>query len=200
MEATVDQDEMKTPKNIKARLRVIPGGLHRTLNFRGLHIVAAPDNSPPFTVQAMAYEEDTFLVMSADPRHAAEPAHPLRLMAELADLTPEKTGSVVVQGRHPVRLLAVVHDVDMNPTWREEWIEGALREIFALAEKHRFVSLGLPLLGTRYGKLDKPRFAGILGRIMRETAWPHLKRLWIAAPVPENQKLIRTLGDILSDC
>lgn len=188
---------MKQSKDKKPRLRVIHGGLHRPLTFQGLYIVAAPEESPPFTVEAMAYEEDTYLVMSADPKHAVEPAHPLRLMAELADLAPEKTGSVVVQGRHPVRLLAIVHDVELSPTWREEWIESALREIFSLVEKHRFASLGLPLLGTRYGKLDKARFTELLARILTETPIPDLKRLWLISAVPENGTLIQTLGDIL---
>ncbi len=189
---------MKQSNDKKPRLRIIHGGLHRSTTFQGLQIVAAPEESPPFTVAAMAYEEDTFLVMSADPKHAVEPAHPLRLMAELADLAPEKTGSVVVQGRHPVRLLAVVHDVELVPTWREEWIESALREIFSMAEKHRFASLGLPLLGTRYGKFDKSRFPELLARILMETPIPYLKRLWLVSAVPENRILIQTLDDILS--
>lgn len=175
------------------KLSVITGGLHSRMSYGNLRIVAAPEQSPPFKIHAMAYEEDTYLIMSAQPDHAPRSDHPLRLMAQLSKLEPEKPGSVVVTGKNPFKFLAVVHNVDKEPTWRKEWIESALSSIFAEAEKRELNALGLPLLGAKHGKLKHHLFITLLARALGNTRLDHLRRLWIIAPVPENAQLIDLL-------
>ena len=188
------------PQQLKkiTRLRVIDGGLHCKMMFNGLQIVAAPEDAPPFKIDALAVEEDTYLIMSAEPTHAPPAEHPLRFLAELARLEPEKPGSIVVRGHNPVRLMAVVHDVNKDPTWREKWIKKALCEIFKEADIRRLSALGLPLIGTKHGKLKNHRFAELLAKAMKKSAFNHLKKLWIIAPVPENVKLIQLLKNRLT--
>lgn len=174
-------------------LRLIDGGLHCETSFHHLRIVAAPEKAAPFDVDGIAFEEDTWLVMSADPKVCEPPEHPIRLMTELIETKPQPVGSVLIQGRQPLRVLAIVHDVNQEPTWREEWIESALREIFREAEQRRLQAIGLPLLGTLHGRLQKERFAALLARVLQQTAFDHLKRLWLITSPRITSEIIEML-------
>jgi hypothetical protein len=180
------------------RLRVITGGLHCELSFGPLRIVASPEKSRPFMVDAIAFEEDTFLIMSADPMICEPAQHPIRLMTELINARPVPVGSVLVKGNHPLRFLAIVHDVNQDPTWKEEWVASALNKIFQEAELRRLEAVGLPLLGTLHGKLEKKRFAVLLSRALMRTSFLYLRRLWLIAPVGVNLDIITMLKSALN--
>lgn len=170
----------------KPDLKVIHGGLHRTAFYGPVRIVAAPEASPPFNVEAMTYEEDTFLIMSAEPDEVPTDIHPIQMMTELEHFRPQEIGSVVVKKGAPLRLLAVVHDVNQEPTCREKWVEKALHAVFREVERRGIQSLGMPLLATRHGRLPRDRFARLLGRVLAATELKSLTRLWVMAPVPDN--------------
>jgi hypothetical protein len=191
---------MNKKASIHTRLRLIRGGLHCELPFGPIRIVAAPEKSQPFEVDAVAFEEDTFLIMSADPRISEPEQHPIRLMTDLIEARPEPAGSVLVKGDNPMRFLAVVHDVTQDPTWKEEWVESALGKIFQEAEKRRLRAVGLPLLGTLHGKLAKQRFAVLLSRVLMQTSFVYLKRLWLIAPAGVNSEVIEMLKSKLKSC
>jgi hypothetical protein len=175
------------------KLQVIKGGIDCETWYGPIRIVAAPENSPPFEVDARAFEEDTFLIMSADPKVCEPEEHPIRLMTELIESKPEIVGSVVVKGQKPLRFLAIVHDVNQDPTWKTEWIESALKKIFCEAEQRRLQSVGLPLLGTLHGKLEEKHFVELLAQALRCTAFFNLKRLWLIAPAGFDKNLIKML-------
>ena len=50
------------------------------------------------------------------------------------------------QDAAPPRLLAVVHDLSLEPTWKEEWIQEALVNALASAEEHHLRALALLFL------------------------------------------------------
>ena len=146
-------------------LRAIPGGRHAEIRLGHLRVVAAGEKDPPFPVGAIAAEEDTWLVLSAQTEILPPPGHPVRVMTEAWESEPEAPGTVIVAPGppgSPLRLLAVVHDVDAVPTWREEWVGMALDAIFGIAEERGLGSLGLPLLGTKHGDLEPARFLELL--------------------------------------
>jgi len=58
---------MNTKADREPNLQIIPGTYPLEISFGTIHIVAAPKDRPPFKADAMAFEEDTFLVMSAEP-------------------------------------------------------------------------------------------------------------------------------------
>jgi hypothetical protein len=161
--------------------------------FASISITAAPEESPPFEIAAKAFEEDTWLVMSADPKIAEPPEHPIRLMTDLIQAQPEPVGSVLVRGKNPLRFLAIVHDVNQDPTWQEEWIVSALTEIFRASEHRKLQAIGLPLLGTLHGRLEKRRFILLLSRVLKQTPFIHLKYLWLMVPTPQNSEIIKML-------
>jgi len=188
---------MDNQYNKQSNFQVITGGLHRTVFYDPIRIVAAPEDSPPFHVEAMAYEEDTFLIMSADPDEVPTDIHPIRMMAELEHFKPQKPGSVVVRKGIPLRLLAVVHDVNQEPTCHEKWVEKALHAVFREVERRGIQSLGIPLLATRHGRLPQSQFARLLGRVIATTTLKSLKRLWVMAPVPDNCEFTAALEEHL---
>lgn len=181
------------------QLRIINGGLQKSLLFKGLKLISAPRKHPPADIDAMVFEEDAFLIMSDQPEQIAPLIHPIRLMREIENFTPEIPGSVLIKGRNPIRMLAVVHDVNREPTWKEEWIEKAVCTVFQKAEGLKIKTLGLPLLGTKHGKLDYQRFAGLLARCLQSCEFKYLKLVWLIAPVPVNAAVISKLQKELID-
>ncbi len=52
-------------------LRLIHGGRSNRTTQGVVHVVMAPREQPPFAVDAIVVEEDTYLVLSADPAPAS---------------------------------------------------------------------------------------------------------------------------------
>jgi hypothetical protein len=177
----------------RANFELIQGGLHRETEYGPVRIIAAPEGMPPFQADAMVFEEDTWLVMSASPATCEPDVHPIRLMTDVMNAEPEPVGSVVVKKGNPLRFLAIVHDVNHEPTWTETWIEAALRHVFQEAEQRKISSMGLPLLGTKHGRLDKIRFVVLLAGVLKRTAFCHLKRLWLIVPPRTGSQIIAAL-------
>lgn len=184
---------MAADTEARQKFRLIPGGLQSQTVFASIRITAAPEESPPFEIDARVFEEDTWLVMSAAPKIAEPPEHPIRLMTDLIEAQPEPVGSVLVRGKNPMRFLAIVHDVNQEPTWQESWIENALMAVFKEAEDRRLQAIGLPLLGTLHGRLEKRRFILLLSRVLKQTPFNHLKYLWLMVPTPQNTEIINWL-------
>jgi len=149
---------------------------------RGLRIVAAPADAPPFPVDAEAAEEDTFLVLSAEPVLHQPPDHPLRIIRDAFAAEPVSPGSVVVREGSPLRLLAVVHDLDQDPTWRPEWVAAALAAVLRQCDERALRSLALPLLGSRHGRLGPERFVSLLRDALDAAPPSSLQRLWLVVP------------------
>jgi hypothetical protein len=189
-------ESMKEEKKNPPRLRVIHGNRICGTRLGDLRVVAAPKDSPPFAVQAIAFEEDTFLVLSADPS-VRDPKVPLvRIMTELMETQPQTPGIVLVQGRSPSRFLAVIHDLNQDPSWKEEWVEATLGGIFEASEAREIRSLALPLLGTVHGTLERERAIEMLVKALRERPLRHLKKLWLVVPAGSARETIRILGSV----
>lgn len=171
--------------------RVIPGTYPYEISGRSLKIIAAPKDAQPFPVHAVALEEDTFLVLSADTT-VRDPKEPLmRVMSKVIETRPKTPGSVLVRDSRPVRMLAIVHDLNREPTWKEEWVESALSHIFQETEKRKLTSLALPFIGTLHGKLGKERFIRMLHDVLEEMEFEHLRALWLIVP-PKTKRSILT--------
>jgi hypothetical protein len=172
---------------------LIQGGLYRETSFGPVRIVAAPESQPPFKVKAMVFEEDTWLVMSAAPTICEPEVHPLRMMTDAMNAEPEPVGSVLVKKGDPLRLLAIVHDVNQEPTWNETWITRALGGVFRAAELNKIPSMGLPLLGTKHGRLEKDRCVVLLARALKQTDTHHLRQIWLIVPPESGAEITKQL-------
>jgi hypothetical protein len=158
-----------------------------------VRIVVAPEDSPPFPVNAAAFEEDTFLVLSAPPVIRESKENPLRLLAQAISTPPAEPGTVLVKGGTPIRLLAIVHDLNQEPSWKEEWIAKALHRVFKEAERRKMEAIALPLLGTQYGSLQIECFVRLLRLALGQSGLKHLKRLWLIAPPGSRREVLEML-------
>ena len=183
--------DSKTEK--KPQLGIIRSTYPREISRGPVSIVAAPKQSPPFPVDGVAFEEDTFLVLSADPVVRAPKESLMRVMTKLIETRPQTPGSVLIKGKGPLRLLAIVHDLNQDPSWREEWIASALDMILAEAETRRLRSIALPFLGTLHGSLEKQRFVVLLRDALERNPAIHLKRLWLVVPEGTRSKILDIL-------
>ena len=165
----------------KPIFRLVQGRSHSEIWMGGVRIFVAPEEMPPFVAEALVAEEDTFLVLSADPELHDMEETPERIIAEIASAEPMNPGSVIARGDNPLQMLAIVHDLNEEPSWREEWVEKALEEIFRMAQVRRLSSLALPLLGTLHGTMAKDRFLALLQEAIEKNPPVSLKRLWLVA-------------------
>ncbi len=133
-------------------------------------------------VDAVALEENTFLVLSADPTPRETHENPESLVRQVSTFEAQPLGSVVVTGEKPLQFLAIVHDLNQEPTCREEWVVSALREIFLQAERHRTRRLALPMLGTVHGSLTPRRFVDLFEAALAESNIERLERIWVVIP------------------
>lgn len=124
-------------------------------------------------------EEDVQLVLSAvtDLHTTSESLKELEQAALGA--THHAPGSVVVQGGRPLRLLAIIHDVDREPSWCEDWILAATQAVFREANWRGLTRIAMPLLGTVHGQLVPQHAAELLTTALEQpdVAWP--ETLWL---------------------
>ena len=172
---------------------MIRGSYPFKISLGSVDIVVSPEDSPPFPVDAAAFEEDTFLVLSAD-KEVRDPNEPLmRVMTRVIETRPETPGSVLVRGKSPIHMLAIVHDLNQDPSWKDEWIASALDGIFREAEIRRLRSIALPFLGTLHGTLEKERFVVLLRNTLKRVSAGHPKRLWLVVPEGTSPKILEIL-------
>lgn len=180
--------------------QVLPGGRRVSDAVAGVQIVVARGDDPPFAIDGQVFEEDTWLAMSTELDVIRSPDHPVRVMTLAWEAKPENPGSVTVKRGPPARLLAVVHDLDAEPSCTEEWVESALYEVFMSCTKHRLHALKLPLLGSKHGNLPATRFMALLRRSLQravdEDGSLPLRRLWLARGSEPGDELLRALANL----
>jgi len=155
------------------------------LLYRGMRMVLAPPGDAPFQLDAEVFEEDTYLVLSANTELQEPAEHPLKIWTAVHEAEPMLPGTIHVTAGSPLRFLAVVHDLRQSPTWTEEWVSSALDQVFVEAESRHLHSLALPPLGTLHGSLEPRRFTGLLRQALDRAEIYHLQRLWILAPASD---------------
>lgn len=174
-------------------LRLVRGG-RGEIPLGPLLVTVAPPEAPPFAVAATVLEEDTWLVLSAEPEVKQPVEGMARIMTELLKAEPKLPGSVLVEGGDPLRMLAIVYDLAEEPICRPEWVGKALMGILAVAEEKGLSALALPLLGVRHGRLPVARFAELLAEAVRKVQPRSLRRVWLTAADQEGQELRRLLA------
>lgn len=172
------------------RLQLISDDYGRALIFRGVRIAAAPGDRAPFPVAAVALEEDTNLLMSARAEIRAPAESFGELVDDMASFEPAEPGTVVAQGDSPVRLLAIIHDIEQTPTWNEAWIERALSGLLQETERRKLGSLCLPVLGSLHGNMSTSRFASLLRLALEQRPPKRLRRIWALVPEEDADLLL----------
>ncbi len=162
-----------------------------------LRIVTVPPGSTPvFLVDAVVVEDDTYLVLGAEPvaRETHEP--PGELLGEARASIQPAPGTVVVRSGPPLELHAIVHDLDAEPSWRVEWVSGALAEVLREAEGRGLRSLALPVLGAVHGDLTPRRFAELLGAALHDARARCPEEIWLTVPAGAAVELESTFTEL----
>jgi hypothetical protein len=151
---------------------------------RNPHIVIAETNAAPgFVIDARVLEEDTYLVLSAEPRPQEVHRSPRRLLRAAKKTVPIEPGSVLVRSTDDVtELLAVVHDLELEPSSKEEWVALALNSVFAEVDRFRFTTLAIPALGSHHDALAVSVFARLFREILESTGATSLTRILLHLP------------------
>jgi hypothetical protein len=150
-----------------------------------VRVIIGPTNEPPFKVDAVAVEDDTYNVLSANPEFQARDASPAamsRALDALEDSEPHPLGSVVVKVGRPLIFQAIVHDLSRDPTCSEESVRRALAAMFEEAERRRLKAIALPPIGTRYRSLDERRFLDLFNEALAGAAFRSIEKVWLIVP------------------
>ena len=164
-----------------------------------IEIAIATSHFPPFDVNAVVEEQDTSLVLGEtdeirDP--GEKPAWYLANIAEVQSLL--SPGHVIVRDTHPLRLQAIVHDLDQDPICRELWVRQALQQLIEITEKRNIHSLQMPLLGTRYGGVGIQQFIDLLLDELSKEDTGSLEKLWLVSPEQQCQNIFDDLNEMLN--
>ena len=145
-------------------------------------VAVAPHHQPPFPVQGLVLEEDTWFALSSPPKVFEPQRHPIRVMTDAWEAEPVQPGSVHIREAHPFRILAIVHDLSLDPTWRVEWIELALRRSLKIARERGLEALGIEPLGTLHGRFPVAEFDALLRHVVNDDPGPALD-IWRIEPL-----------------
>lgn len=133
----------------------------------GKTIIKFTESDPALlTLDAVVEEQDTHMLLGKSPVISSVETGFPQLVKKMQNQAPEIPGTVIVRKTKPKRFIAIVYDIDNKPICRREWLESAIRNIFIQCWKYKIVTLGMPLLGTSYGRLDGPTMIEILENVL----------------------------------
>ena len=160
-----------------------------------IEIAIATTHFPPFDVYAIVEEQDTSLVLGETNEIRDPGDKPAWYIANiLQKQTLLSPGHVIIRDTKPLRLQAILHDLDQAPIFREPWIILALQQIIDVTEKRKISSLQMPLLGTRYGGIEVRQFINLLLNKIAKEKIAFLKKLWLVSPEQQCQQIFEDLN------
>ncbi|WP_455221220.1 hypothetical protein [Kaarinaea lacus] len=167
-------------------------------HFNNIEIAVASAQFPPFNIDSTVEEQDTSLVLG-ETNEIKDPGNkPVWYFANklqsFAALTP---GEIIVRKSRPMRIQAIIHDLDQEPTCHEHWVQQALEKTFSITEIHDIQALQMPLLGTRYSDLETTRFLQLMLEAIALQK-PDLHRLWLITSEQQCESVFHELNALLA--
>jgi hypothetical protein len=118
----------------------------------------------PFRMDAVVVEEDTALILSAEPHLSLRSEHPIRLMTDMVAQRFADPGSIVVKKTASLCLCAIVHDFDQDPSFKDQWVTSAIDESFVKCQEYGIRHLTMQVLGATYGPRSLDWFLELLNQ------------------------------------
>lgn len=178
----------------KNKFTVLEGGRDKHVFVNGVTVQVSSDALPSMPIDVRVFEEDTFLVLTVDPVMRYKEEHPIRLMTEVSKSKPNKLGSVVINNNS---WYAVVHDVNQDPPWNDEWIRKAYKQVFLLAEIKKVRRIGLPLLGCVHGKFPTGQSLAMLHESIDASPFQFLQNILILVPHTSSKAIWKKLKEMV---
>lgn len=159
------------------RLEAARSTLATVTPLRAVQLVPVADGSIPAWCDAVVEEQDRWLLLGpASADAGGESGHWVRelarartddLIVDAATSEPARGGAVLLRRARPLRLLAVVRDLELEPDVREDWIRESLETIVRLVARTPIRGVALPVLGRAKDPLAVERFAELLAEAVR---------------------------------
>jgi hypothetical protein len=130
-------------------------------------------------VDVVVEEQDTNLILGKSPVIMDTIESFPALVKKMEQQIHEIPGNVIVKESIPIRLVAIVYDVEHTPICKESWIEEALQNILMQCDKYKIKTLAMPLLGTSYGKLKEETTMQLLQDSLIQNRKQTLKKILI---------------------
>lgn len=148
-------------------------------------ITVAPEAHSPFTPGMLVEEQDRFLLLG-NLHEISLPDKPNWVLAnDVFQQQPKKPGSILVKGVRPVKIKAIIYDIEAEPICKAEWVDSAIANILQQAEQRRQATLAMPLLGIQHGHVRVKDFLDILCKHVQQHAFQYLKRIWLIVPLDD---------------
>ena len=130
-------------------------------------------------VDAVVEEQDTNLILGKSPVILDTIESFPAMVKKMEQQTCEKVGNVIVKQSIPIRLIAIVYDVEHTPIGKKIWIVEAIQNILAQCDKYKIKTLAMPLVGTSYGKLEEESIIQLLQNSLIQNRQQTLKKILI---------------------
>ncbi len=125
-------------------------------------------------VDAIAEEQDTNLLLDTKPVTQDTQESYRSLVKIMNRQKPLMPGQIIIKNTIPVRLIAILYDIERTPVCTKIFITTALNNILDELNRHKLKSVAMPLLGTTHGKIAEQVFIKLLQEslINRKSAYP----------------------------
>lgn len=157
-----------------------------------LRVVAAPWASLyDLPVDAVVEEQDRYRILGLDSRLPAPvPDEWPRLVHEMDSQKPASMGSLLRCSGRPLRLQAVLLDIDAGKQVRLEHLREVADRLCILIDAMPLRRVGMPLLGCVHGDIEPDVFANVFAPRLRAT---QLETLYVLAGSNPDAALLRQL-------
>ncbi len=126
---------------------------------------------------AVVIEQDTYQLLGVG-TILDEPETGIKSLAqEIEDQEPLTPGEVLVTDTKPVKLTAIVYDIEQEPICSASWVKLALEKILYVTADRSLNTLRLPMLGCTYGNITPLTFIKLLRDTLRANPQDQLKRI-----------------------
>jgi hypothetical protein len=143
---------------------------------------AAPVAHPPFAVAAILEEQDTCLLLKQQTT-LTDPGKPAWFLAnKLEQEHVYQLGDVLLKGKNPTRLLAIVHDIEHQPTCSLDSVTKAYHKLSTIVTSERIASIAIPLLGTVHGRIPLDLAITSFQRVFLTNPPDYLEKIWLVLP------------------
>ena len=146
---------------------------------------------------AVVEEQDTALVLG-ESHEIRDPDKPAWYLAhKLASQQLYTPGQIIIKHSQPLRLLAIVHNFDDEPSWRLEWVAQALNNMDEIIRQYAIKSIALPLLGCQYGRIQPPEFITLMFEQIKSREHHTLKQLGLQIPDDGRAEILAMINEII---
>ena len=135
--------------------------------------------APAEQVEVVVEEDDRALLLRQQPLVFDRPEGLITLTQEMVGESTKEPGDVVVVEGEPLRLIAIVYDVDREPMWESAWVLRAYREVMHQLDRWQAATVILPLLGVQHGHMPVAQSATHLGQVLESAPARLLQRIYL---------------------